>query len=304
MRSAQDLASAERVWEGAGCCRVGGPMPPCPACQQPATKRNGFDCRGRQKYACRACRRTFTADSISAFSGYRWPADAILTAVRWYLAYPLSSRQVLELLAERGIDVSHRTVLNWVQAFGPQLAAEVRRQRRPVGKRWFVDEVFLFRKGHKLYLYRAIDEDGVVDIVLREHRDTKSAAAFFRQAIERTGVIPHEVITDRHQPYVKAVATTCPGAVHIRTGLHRARGETTRAVERSHVPTRDRLRNSRGLKRTTTGQRFLEGYEAVRHLRRGGPPGAGHLVPGRAPHANVRRAVAAIHALGHGLRRR
>jgi putative transposase len=227
----------------------------------------------------------------------------ILTAVRWYLAYPLSSRQILELLAERGIDVSHRTVLNWVQVFGPQLAAEVRRRRRPVGRRWFVDEVFLFRRGQKRYLYRAIDQDGVVvDVLLREHRDTASAQAFFRQAIERTGVIPHEVITDRHQPYIKAVATTCPGAQHIRTGLHRAHGETTKAVERSHVPTRDRLRNSRGLKRTETGQRFLEGYEAVRHLRRRGRPGAGHLVPGPAPHARVRAVVAVIHTLGHGLR--
>src|SRR5919199_3883333 len=279
-------------------------MPPCPACQQPATKRNGRDRRGRQKYACRACRRTFTENTSSAFSGYRWPADVILTAVRWYLAYPLSSRQVLELLAERGIDVSHRTVLNWVQVFGPRLAAEVRRRRRPVGTRWIVDEVFLCRKGHKLYLYRAIDEDGVVvDVLLRERRDTASAQAFFRQAIERTGVIPHEVVTDRHQAYIKVVATTCPGARHIRTGLHRVHGETTKAVERSHVPTRDRLRNSRGLKHPETGQRFLEGFEAVRHLRRGGAPGAGHLVPGRAPHARVRRVVAAIHALGHGLHR-
>src|ERR687888_642959 len=126
-------------------------MPSCPACQQPATKRNGNDRRGRQKYVCRACRRTYTEDSGSAFSGYRWPRDVILTAVRWYLAYPLSSRQVLELLAERGVDVSHRTVLNWVQVFGPPLAAEVRRRRYPVGTRWFVDEVFLCRKGHKLY---------------------------------------------------------------------------------------------------------------------------------------------------------
>jgi putative transposase len=228
----------------------------------------------------------------------------ILTAVRWYLAYPLSSRQVLELLAERGIDVSHRTVLNWVQVFGPQLAAEVRRRRRPVGTCWIVDEVFLFRKGQKRYLYRAIDEDGVVvDVLLREHRDTASAEAFFRRAIERTGVVPHEVVTDRHRPYLKAVATTCPGALHIRTGLHRARGETTKAVERSHVPTRDRLRNSRGLKRTETGQRFLEGFEAIRHLRRRGAPGAGYLVPGPARHVCVRQAVAAIHALGRGLRR-
>ncbi|MBV9545714.1 MAG: IS6 family transposase, partial [Chloroflexi bacterium] len=86
--------------------------------------------------------------------------------MRWYLAYPLSSRQVVELLAERGIDVSHRTILNWVQVFGPLLAAEVRRHRRPVGTRWFVDEVFIFRKSEKRYLYRAIDEEGVVVDVL------------------------------------------------------------------------------------------------------------------------------------------
>jgi putative transposase len=195
---------------------------------------------------------------------------------------------VLELLAERGIDVSHRTVLDWVQLFEPRLADEVRRHRRPVGRRWFVDEVFLFRQNQKRYLYRAIDEDGVVvDVLLREHRDTASAEAFFRQAVERTGVIPNEVVTDHHQPYIKAVATTCPGALHIRTGLHRVSGETTRAIERSHVPTRDRLRNSRGLKRTETGQRFLEGFEAIRHLRRGGAPGAGHLVRGPALHARV-----------------
>jgi putative transposase len=121
----------------------------------------------------------------------------IVLAVRWYLAYPLSSRQVLELLAERGIDVSHRTILNWVQTFGPQLAAEVRRRRHRVGRCWFVDEVFLFRKTEKRYLYRAIDENGVViDILLREHRDTASAEAFFRQAIERSGVIPNAVVTD------------------------------------------------------------------------------------------------------------
>src|SRR5262249_54213741 len=147
----------------------------CPACHQPATKRNGYDRRGRQKYTCRPCRRGFTAATGSAFSGYRWPADAILTAVRWYLAYPLSSRQVLELLAERGIDVSHRPVLTWAPVFGPLLAAELRRHRRP-GRRWYIAEVFLFRRGQKRYLDRAIDEEGmVVDVLLREHRDTASA---------------------------------------------------------------------------------------------------------------------------------
>src|SRR6266849_2226011 len=110
-------------------------MPLCPACHQPASKRNGRDRRGRQKYACLPCRRTFTENTVSAFSGYRWPRDVGVMAVRWCLAYPLSSRQVLELLAERCIDVSHRTILTWSQVFGPLLAAEVRRRRR-VGGRW------------------------------------------------------------------------------------------------------------------------------------------------------------------------
>src|ERR671936_2821240 len=183
-------------------------MPPCPSRHKPASKHNGLS----RPTAVRLPRVPTHVHREHRLS-FQWlplPRDVILTAVRWYLAYPLSSRQVLELLAERGIHVSHRTVLNWVQAFGPQLAAEVRRRRRPVGKRWLVDEVFLFRKGQKRYLYRAIDEAGVVvDVLLRDHRDTASAEAFFRQAIERTGVTPQEVITDRHQPYIKAVATTC-----------------------------------------------------------------------------------------------
>jgi transposase-like protein len=98
----------------------------CPTCHQPATSRDGRDRRGQQRYVCRPCDRDFTATSTSVFSGYRWPPEVILTAVRWYLSYPLSARRVTELLAERGIDVSPRTVLNWTQAFGPQLAVAAR----------------------------------------------------------------------------------------------------------------------------------------------------------------------------------
>src|SRR5262249_32129596 len=117
----------------------------CPSCQQLATKRDGYHERGRQRYGCRPCRRDFTATSTSAFSGYRWPADVILTAVRWYARYPLSATHVMRLLAERYIDVSARTVLKWVQTFGPQLAKAVHSHRRRLGRRWYVDEVFCFR---------------------------------------------------------------------------------------------------------------------------------------------------------------
>ena len=110
-------------------------MATCPTCHQPANTRDGFDRRGRQRFACHPCHRDFTHAFSGAFSGYRWPPEVIVTAVRWYLSYPLSARQVTELLGERGIDVSARTVLTWTQTFGPQLATAARRHRRRLGRR-------------------------------------------------------------------------------------------------------------------------------------------------------------------------
>jgi len=115
------------------------------------------------------------------------------------------------------------------------------------------------------------------------------------------------VITEHHQPYVKAVATNFPAAKHTRTGLHRARGETTKPIERSHVPTRDRLRSSRGLKTVTTGQRFFEGFEVLHALHRGHVH-LRDLVPDdnpadATPHAHARAVVVAVNALGARLRR-
>ena len=163
-------------------------MPTCPMCQLPATQRDGRDPHGRQRYTCRRCGRDFTERSATPFAGYRWPAEVILLAVRWSLSHPLSATSVMELLAERGVDVSRRTVLRWVQTFGPLLAAEVRKHRRPLGTKCYVDEVFFFRGKDEHYLYRAVDETGqVVDVLFRAHRDIESATAFFRQALRRTG---------------------------------------------------------------------------------------------------------------------
>jgi putative transposase len=231
-------------------------------------------------------------------------------AVRWYLAHPLSGTSVMVLLAERGIDVSPRTVLRWVQTFGPLLAAEVRKHRRRPGTTWYVDEVFLFRRGgeEKRYLYRAIDEHGqVLDVLFRDHRDTASAEAFFRRTLGTVGVAPTSVVSDHHQPYIAAAQEVFPTARHVRTGLHRARGETTKPIERSHVATRDRLRSSRGLKTLATGQRFFEGFEALHALYRGHVH-LEHLAPGYPPagatrHEGARAVVTALRVLGTRLPR-
>jgi transposase-like protein len=140
----------------------------------------------------------------------------------------------------------------------------------------------------------------------RDHRDTASAEAFFAQALGRSSQAPSTIITDHHQPYIKAIQKVVPSAVHIRAGLHRATGETTKSIERSHVPLRDRLRSSRGLKTLQTGQRFLEGFECLRALR-GGHIQLGGVLPvfssSTSPHAHVRTVAAAMLVLGMRLNR-
>jgi transposase-like protein len=137
----------------------------------------------------------------------------IIMAVRWYFCYRLSAANVRNLLAERGLDVSRQTVVDWVQKFGVLLAEAGRRHAKPLGRRWFVDETYV-RVGKKWsYLYRAVDEDGqVVDVLLREKRDLESAEAFFERAIKRRGVVPSEVVTDKHRAYLRAVKQHAPGS--------------------------------------------------------------------------------------------
>jgi transposase, IS6 family len=245
-------------------------VPACARCSCAVVKKDGRRASTGQRFRCRACRRTFTARTGTPFARHRWPLEVITTAVRWYFRYRLSAAGVRDLLAERRIDVSARTILAWAHKFGPLLAAEGRRHARLVGTTWYADETYVRVAGQWTYLYRAVDEHGqVVDVLLRERRDLESARAFFDQAITRRGGRPRVVITDKHAAYRRAVRRRAWRARHVRTGLHRARGETTKAVERSHVPVKDRLRPMRGLHSLATGQRLLEGIELAHALRRG-----------------------------------
>jgi transposase, IS6 family len=165
-----------------------------------------------------------------------------------------------------------------------------------------VDETYLRVGGRWGYLYRAVDGRGqVVDVLLREHRDLESARAFFTQAMARREVQPGTVVTDKHAGYPKAVVEEA-GARHVRTGLHRARGETTQPIERSHALVKDRVRPMRGLQSVRTGQRVLEGIEVARAIRRG------DVRAGRPPrrrasaHEQARLAVEAFVHLARALR--
>jgi IS6 family transposase len=108
--------------------------------------------------------------------------DIILLTVRWYLQYRLSYRDLVEMMSERGISISHTTIMRWVHEYSPKIANKVRPHLKPVNDSWKVDETYIKVKGHWTYLYRAVDSAGkTIDFMLSEKRDAKAAELFFRK---------------------------------------------------------------------------------------------------------------------------
>jgi transposase-like protein len=199
----------------------------------------------------------------SGFAGFRFPREVITVAVRWYLRYGLSYRDVEELLADRGIEVDHVTVYRWVQRFTPLFADAARPCRHATGDRWFVDETYVKVAGRWRYLYRAVDQYGqVIDVLLSEHRDTASARRFFVQAL-RHGPALAEVTTDKAPAYLRVLDELVPAALHVTEQY------ANNAVEADHGRLKARLRPMRGLKRFRSAAVIAGGHAFVQNVRRG-----------------------------------
>src|SRR5437763_12395450 len=131
-----------------------------------------------------------------SFKGAHFPPDIILMGVRWYVAYPLSTRHVEELMLERGVHVDHSTVNRWVVKYSPQLEEAFHRRKRPVWVSWRMDETYIKVKGQWYYLYRAVGKTGqTIDFLLTEQRDEQAAKRFLTKAIRRHGV-PEKITID------------------------------------------------------------------------------------------------------------
>ena len=152
----------------------------------------------------------------STFAGFRFPSDVIVLAVRWYLRFGLSYRDVEELLSERGVEVDHVTIYRWMLRFTPLLADAARSCRHALGDRWQVDETYVKVAGQWRYVYRAIDQFGqvVVDVLVSPRRDAKAARRFFQRAISVTKVTPVEVMTDQAPVYPAVLEELLPAAWH------------------------------------------------------------------------------------------
>jgi transposase-like protein len=199
----------------------------------------------------------------SAFSGFRFPPEVILLAVRWYLRYGLSYRDLEELLAERGVEVDHVTLFRWVQRFTPLLVEAARPCRHAVSGRWFVDETYVKVSGVWRYVYRAVDGQGqVIDVYVSARRDIAAARRFFTTAITAHGT-PDEVVTDLAQALETVIEEVSPDA------LHDTEQYANNRVECDHGRLKARLRPMRGLKTDCTAQVVIAGHAFMQNVRRG-----------------------------------
>jgi putative transposase len=193
-----------------------------------------------------------------SYARHRFPPEIIQYAVWLYFRFPLSYRDVEDLLSERGIDVSYETVRRWALKFGQAYAYRLRRFRSRSDTRWHLDEVFVTINGKRMYLWRAVDSEGeVLDILVQSRRNKKAALKLLRKLLKNQGFVPDTIVTDKLPSY---------GAALKDLGLskrHDFGGRKNNRAENSHLPIRQRERRMQCFKSPGSAQRFLSTHAAI-----------------------------------------
>jgi putative transposase len=189
---------------------------------------------------------------------HRFPSEIISHCVWLYFRFCLSYRDVEELMAVRGITLTYETVREWCGKFGQMFANDLRRRRPRPGDKWHLDEIRLRIKGQIQYLWRAVDQEGMVlDILVQRRRNRVAAKKFFRKLLKGLGYVPRVIITDKLRSYGAAKKEILSSVEH-----RQHKGLNNRA-ENSHQPTRERERRMRGFKSAGHAQRFLSAYGLI-----------------------------------------
>ena len=202
-------------------------------------------------------------DANNPYAGYRYPAEVIGHAVWLYFRFTLNYRDVEELLAARGLIVTHETVRQWCLKFGQDFANELRHRAPRCGDKWHLDEVYLSINGRWYYLWRAVDQDGyVLDILVQPRRDPRAAQRFFRKLLKGLRYAPRVIITDKLKSDEAARKELMPGVEH------RPHQGLNNRAELSHQPTRQREWPMRRFKSPGHAQRFLSAHGPINYLFR------------------------------------
>jgi transposase, IS6 family len=207
----------------------------------------------------------------------------ILCAVRWYLRYSLSLRDVEELLEERSLTADHTTVWRWVQRYGPELERRLRRHLKPTNKSWRVDETYVRVKGRWRYLYRAIDSAGAtIDFLLSAKRDADAAKRLFRKALrDRSHPQPRVINTDLAPIYPSAISAMKKDGTLRLWCWHRPVQYLNNILEQDHRAIKRRVNAKQGFREFQAARRTIQGYEAIHMLRKGQARGVSGTDVGR-----------------------
>src|SRR5919202_5716070 len=212
-----------------------------------------------------ARRRAARVRPDQAFKGRQFTAEVILWAVRWYLTFPVSYRDLELMLADRGITVDHTTIFRWVQAYAEKLEKRLRPHLRPSTGSWRVDETYIKVKGRGTYLYRAVDSTGqTIDFRLSAERDAAAAKRFFRKALAQPhNVNPRTVTVDKNPAYATAVAAMKRGGELWRFSRLRQVKYLNNIVEQDHRRIKRLVRPGLGFSDLHTARRTLARYEGM-----------------------------------------
>jgi putative transposase len=194
----------------------------------------------------------------ATYPGYRFPAAVIQHAVWLYHLFSLSLRDIELILAERGVVVSYESIRRWCLRFGAEFAAGLRKRRPRPGDTWHLDEVYLKINGELHYLWRAVDQHGVVlDILVQKRRNATAAKRFFKRLLAGLKYKPRKIVTDGLRSYGIAQREVLPGV------RHRTSRYLNNRAENSHRPTRRRERQMQRFKSPGQAQRFLSAHAMI-----------------------------------------
>jgi transposase-like protein len=204
------------------------------------------------------------------FAGRHFDREVIILCVRWYLRFKLSLRDLVEMMAERGLSLAHTTIMRWVQHYTPEFEKRWRRYALPIGRSWRVDETYVRIRGEWCYLYRAVDRAGrTIDFRLSTRRDVAAAKAFFRKAMKSQQCAPQTITLDGYAASHRAVRELkADGSLPMDTML-RSSKYLNNLIEQDHRSVKQRIAVMLGLKQFSNAMITIAGIELMHSIRKG-----------------------------------
>ncbi|WP_378954269.1 IS6 family transposase [Pelosinus sp. sgz500959] len=209
--------------------------------------------------------------SQNLFKWKHFRSDIIMLCVRWYLKYPLSYRMLVEMMQERGLNLTHTTIMRWVHQYSPVICEKLRKHIKPTNDSWRMDETYLKIKGTNAYLYRAVDSEGkTIDFFVSEHRDKDATKKFFSKALKAIhNQQPRVITTDKYAATEVAIYEMIyNGILSVSTSLRKVK-YMNNIIEQDHRFIKRKVKPMLGFDSFETAEKTLCGIETMHMIRKG-----------------------------------